>query len=161
EPLVGGARGYSELERGGDGKAGKRFHLVGDPTGQVRETASGRELTFAIEVEPFANGARPVVEVNLFERSPDRVRFRAYDVAGSRPMLECVLTATMGNQSRCRRMWLKAESVFAPTLYAGYRGNEFVEKQLYKLSELHRTAAGDVVAAISPNEFEPREVWPF
>jgi hypothetical protein len=171
EPLVGGSRGFSELEKGGDGKPGKRFWVgddikdggVGKPgnvSGRVRITPSGRVLTFAVHVEPFHNGARPIVEVSLFERFPERVRFRTFSGPGGKAMAQCVLTATMGNQSRCRWLWLKSAAVFAPRLYEGYEGTDFVEKKSYPLSELHRTVAGDVVAAICPNESEPREVWP-
>ncbi|MFO0849748.1 MAG: hypothetical protein U0871_14525 [Gemmataceae bacterium] len=159
EPLVGKARGYSELEPGGDGKPGKRF-TVSEFAGTVADTPAGRTLTITVEVEPFKNGARPRVEVTLFEKQPDRIRLRAFD-AGGTPMRECVLTATMGNQSRCRHLWLKDEAVFAPGLYAGYTGTDFVEKKPYPLAALHRTPTGDVVAAISPDEPEPRAVRPF
>lgn len=171
EPLVGGARGYSELEKGGDGKPGKRFWVgddikdggagkAGNVAGRIRATPEGRVLTFAVHVEPFRNGARPVIEVSLFERFPERVCFRTFSAPGGAAMAQCVLTATMGNQSRCRWLWLKSDPVFAPRLYEGYTGTGFVEKKPYRLNELHRTAAGDVVAAICPDEFEPREVWP-
>lgn len=155
EPLVGGNRGYSELEPGDDGKPGKRF-FVRNTAGQLADGT----LTVTFDVEPFRNGARPRIEVTLFEKQPDRIRLRATDASG-KPMRECVLTATMGNQSRCRHLWLKDKAVFAPDLYAGYRGTEFVEKKPYPLAALHRTPAGDVVAAISPDEPEPRAVRPF
>lgn len=171
EPLVGSARGLSELEVGGDGRPGKRFWVgddlrdggvgrAGNVSGRVRETAAGRILTFVVHVEPFRNGAQPVVEVSLFEKHPDRLRFRTFSGPGGAAMKQCVLTATMGNQSRCRNLWLRPGAVYAPELYAGYGGDGFVEKEVYALPQLHRTAAGDVVAAVSPDEFEPREVWP-
>ncbi len=75
-------------------------------------------------------------------------------------MERCGLTATMGNQCRCRFLWLRSGAVFAPDLYAGYTGSGFVEKQSYGLADLWQTKEKDVVAAISPDEFEPREVWP-
>lgn len=171
EPLVGGKQGFSELEKGGDAHPGKRFWVGDNPkdggvgksgnvAGRIEETPAGRVLSFVLHVEPFANKARPVVEVSLFEKSPDRVRFRTFAGPGGVKMQRCVLTATMGNQSRCRVLWLRSEAVFAPTLYAGYTGKGFVEKQSYRLDELWQTKAEDVVAAISPDEFEPREVWP-
>src|SRR5947199_9937241 len=48
EPLVGRARGFSELERGGDGQPGKRFRVA-----DVRESPDGREPPFARHVAPF------------------------------------------------------------------------------------------------------------
>lgn len=171
EPLVGRARGFSELEKASDGKPGKRFWIGddirdggigknGNIAGRIHETAQGRALTFVLHVEHFDNGARPIVEVTLFERFPDRVRFRTHSAEGGKTMNQCVLTATMGNQSRCRSLWLRSKAVFAPSLYAGYQGNDFVEKDTFAGNELHRTEKGDVVVAISPNEYEPREVWP-
>jgi hypothetical protein len=171
EPLVGSRQGFSELEKGGDGRPGKRFWVgdglkdggvekAGNVAGRVEETADGRVLSFVLHVEPFANGARPVVEVSLFEKSPQRVRFRTFSGPGSKTMRRCTLTATMGNQSRCRLLWLRSEAVSAPTLYAGYQGTDFVEKESYRLADLWRTRTGDVVAVISPDEFELREVWP-
>jgi hypothetical protein len=155
EPLVGDRRGYSELEPGDDGRPGKRF-LARDPAGRL----AGHTLTVTFDVDPFRNGARPRVEVTLFADQPDRIRLRTTD-AGGKPMRECVLTATMGNQSRCRHLWLRDKAVFAPDLYAGYTGTDFVEKQPYPLAALHRTRTGDVVAVISPDEPEPRAVRPF
>jgi hypothetical protein len=171
EPIVTGKRGFSELEKGGDGKPGKRFWVgdaladggvgkAGNPFGRVEQSPDGRVLTFVLHVEPLENGARPVVEVGLFERSPDRVRLRTFSAAGGRPMDECVLTATMGNQSRCRVLWLHTGPVFAPKLYPGPRTKDFVWKEPYPLADLHCTEAGDLVVAISPDEPEPREVWP-
>lgn len=171
EPIVGEDKGFSELEKGGDGQPGKRFWIggnrndgglgrTGDVAGEIHETSDGPVLTFVLHVERFANGAQPVVEISLFEKFPHRIRFRTFSGEGGKEMQQCILTATMGNQSRCRTLWLKQKMVFAPTLYAGYTGNDFVEKQLYKLADLQRTQTGDVVAAISPDEFEPREVWP-
>jgi hypothetical protein len=171
EPRVGSEQGFSELEKGGDGHPGKRFWVgdslkdggvgkTGHVAGRVHETADGSVLSFVVHAEPFANGARPVVEVSLFEKFPNRVRLRTYSGQGGKKMQRCVLTATMGNQSRCRSLWLQSRAVFAPVHYAGYTGAGFVEKQTHPLAELWQTKAGDVVAAISPDEFEPREVWP-
>jgi len=171
EPLVGSAPGLSELENGSDGKHGKRFWVGdslknggvgknGNVAGRIEETPAGRVLSFVLHVEPYANGARPVIEVSLLERFPHRVRFRTFSAPGGANMQRCVLSATMGNQPRCRWLWLGSGPVFAPTLYAGYTGTDFVEKQTYGLPALRHTQDGDVVAAISPEEFEPREVWP-
>jgi hypothetical protein len=171
EPLVGAATGFSELELGGDGAPGKRFWVGngledggvghgGDVRGLSQHTATGGVLSFAVHVEQFANGARPVVEFTLYESAPERIRLRVYSGPGGQRMQRCVLTATMGNQSRCRWLWLGPRAVYAPALYADYTGTDFVEKGRYGLAQLRTTKAGDVIAAISPDEFEPRDVWP-
>jgi len=171
EPVVGGQQGFSELEKGGDGKSGKRIWAASsredgetgktaDVSGRIHKSAAGDELSFVLRVEPFANGARPQIEVSLFERFPHRVRFRTFAGPGGKNMQRCTLTATMGNQSRCRQLWLRSGALFAPEHYAGYTGTDFVEKQPHGLSELWKMDDGDIIAAISPDEFEPREVWP-
>jgi hypothetical protein len=172
QPTVHGATGLSELERGGDGMPGKPFRVGsrladggnganGDVRGVVHQMAQGAVLTVFLYVEMFANGAAPVIEVSLYENQPDRVQFRTFSGDGGSEMQRCDLSATMGNQSRCRALWLDASAIYAPDLYAGYRGDGFVEHAPYRLNTLHKTTAGDVVVAISPDEFDPREVWPF
>ena len=172
QPVVQGAVGLSELERGNDGRPGKPFWVGSSPTGGgagrmgdirgvVQQTPQGPVLTFFIFVEKFANGASPVVEVSLYKNQPDRVRFRTFSGPSGSTMQRCDLSATMGNQSRCRSLWLGTHTVYAPDLYPRYQGAGFVEHDPYGLDILHKTASGDVVAAISPDEFEPQEVWPF
>lgn len=169
EPVVGGRRGLSELEKAGDGRAGKRFVATakaeddpGDFSAPVRGTIAPRngELRFAVHVEPFANGARPVIEVILRREEPWRVGFRVFAAAGGAPMAECVLTATMGNQSRCRNLWLADRAVSALVEYEGYGGKGFADTPPIPLDRLHRTTRGEVVVAITPDEAEPREVFP-
>lgn len=172
EPLVGRAKGLSELEKGHDGKPGKEFLVsnrvdqippssAGAVPGVVKETPDGKVLTFAIHPERFANGAHPVIEVSLFERHPRRVRFRTFARDGSATIDQLTLSATMGNLARTRQLWLAKESIHSVELYRGYRGHHFVEHGTYSLSKLHRTKTGDVVVAITPDEFDPREAIPF
>ncbi|MCA8942055.1 MAG: hypothetical protein KDB80_05790 [Planctomycetes bacterium] len=172
EPLVAGKRGLSELERGGDGEPGKRMWVSDrrsriataerqDLRGKVSGRKGSRQLQFVIHVEPFANGARPIVEVTLFEEQPDRVRFRTWLAEGSAEVEQLTLTATMGNMVRGRNLWLEDAPVHSVALYGGYRGHGFVEHDPYGLDALHRTRAGDIVVALTPDEFVPAEIWPF
>ncbi len=171
QPIVESVLGFSELETGGDGRPGKRFWVgaglrdggvgqTGNICGSVEQTPAGRVLSLVVHVEPYANGARPVVEISLFENAPERLRLRTFSGPGGAPMQQCGLSATMGNQSRCRWLWLRGGAIYAPALYPNYAGTDFVEKGRYGLEDLHKTKSGDVIAAISPDEFEPREVWP-
>ncbi|MBN1902126.1 hypothetical protein JW926_12450 [Candidatus Sumerlaeota bacterium] len=172
EPIARGRRNYSELEKGSDRKNGKIFHITNRveeppgndtdfPTGTIKGEQGNRSLSFAIHPEPFENGSIPVIEVSLFENKPDRIRFRAFAASGSASMTQCILTATMGNYSRCRYLWLAKESIFAPSLYEGYKDSGFIEKESYPYSRLHKTADGGIVAVITPDEFDPRETVPF
>lgn len=171
EPVVGAFQGFSELEPGGDGERGKRCWLGkgledgavgrhGDVRGALAEGSEGRRLVLVLHMEPFANGAAPVIEAAFFERQPDRIRLRCFSGPGGKEMARCTLSATMGNQSRCRHLWLAKGAAYAPKLYAGYTGVGFVEKPPFGCAELFRTKQGDLVAALAPDEFEPSEVWP-
>src|SRR5262245_56641099 len=120
EPIVGRARGLSELERsaldGTDGKAiWSRDSWQDDanprPPWQPARGRRGRDgkaetLTVAFFVETFENGARPVVEIILRDDRPNEVAFRSFSRDGGAAMKACVLTATMGNYARLRRLWL-------------------------------------------------------
>ena len=128
--------------------------------GTIRETPRGCVLRFFVHVERFKNDAEPIVEVSLFERWPKRVRFRTFSAEGGKSMQQCALTSTMGNQLRCRHLWLRSGTVFAPELYSDYRGDAFAEEKSYDLSRLHRTREGDIIVVISPDEANPADVSP-
>ena len=171
EPIVGGRRGYSELEKSADGKPGKRLILTRVPGSNrtaekndrlysIEQTALGRALRFSFEVERFRNGARPRVEVTLFERLPEVVRFRTFAMSDSKLMESLVLTATMGNQLRCRDLWLSETSVSSRELFHDFSANGFASCDAFPLSTMHRTRDGDIVAVITPDEYEPRETIP-
>ncbi|MFN0059904.1 MAG: hypothetical protein ACKVX7_15710 [Planctomycetota bacterium] len=171
EPLVDGKRGLSELERSADGERGKQFRLSSQvdaqpvdadaiPPSELLTTEFGPALRFAIHVEEFANGARPIIEVTLHQQEPRRVCLRTFAAEKCAPLKECVLTATMGNQSRCRDLWLAERAESAHALFSDHRRNGFMERSLIPAAELHQTLAGDLVVAISPDEVEPSEVWP-
>jgi hypothetical protein len=172
EPIARGRRDYSELETGSDHKKGKIFKITdrvdeipgSDTTfasGNIEGLEGNRSLSFAIHPECFENGSMPIIEVTLFENKPDRIRFRTFAATQSASMTQCILTATMGNYTRCRYLWMAAESAFAPSLYQGYQDKGFIEKEPYPLARLHKTRDGGVIAVISPDEIEPREVRPF
>ena len=121
EPVARGSRGLSELEESTlDHAPGKAMwtadSLENDPKvrqpwqparGVVGTTGGKKTLSFYVYLEPFANGARPVVEVQLREDRPHEVAFRVFSARGGVPMRACVLTATMGNFARLRKLWLK------------------------------------------------------
>jgi hypothetical protein len=120
---VGGARGQSELEVGKEsGRAGlamwsadTREALAGPdrPTAPARgtiEKIEGAEaLSVFVATEPFRNGARPVIQMILRADRPREVGLRVFAAEGSAKMDSCVLSATMGNYGRLRRLWLRGE----------------------------------------------------
>jgi hypothetical protein len=76
-------------------------------------------------------------------------------------MTYCILTATMGNKARARRLWLKDRAVSSLELYPDYRQAAFTDHCFFPLNQLYRNAAGDVLAAITTDEEEPSSVEPF
>lgn len=172
EPIAHGRRDYSELEMGSDHKKGKIFKITNNideipespatfAPGKIVGLEGKRILSFAIHPERFENGSMPIIEVSLFEDQPERIRFRTFAASQSSSMTQCILTATMGNYMRCRYLWLAKESVFAPSVYHGYKDKGFIEKEPYHLSQLFKTKDGGVITVISPDEFQPREIRPF
>jgi hypothetical protein len=135
EPIVGGRRGYSELERSAqDGRAGKVIwtgdDFESDPKprppwnpakGRIRGSGAAETLSFYLFIERFENGAQTVVNVALRQDRPHEVLLTTYAADGSAPMSACVLTATMGNYGRLRDLWLADEVVRSTRLYANER----------------------------------------
>lgn len=126
EPIVAGQRCLSEIERSGaDGQPGKRmisrddvepvrFNPLPPPSRGVLGQLDGvATLTVFIHVEPLANGARPIVAATFRAGRPFEVTLQPYSAPGGTAMEACVLTATMGNYARIRRLWL-AEGFATP-----------------------------------------------
>jgi hypothetical protein len=126
EPVVGGVRAQSELDASArDGRPGLAFWTAytlaeattaKDPNapaaGRLERVGDAEALTFFLATEPFRNGARPVIEVTLRSDRPHEVGFRIHSAGGAQ-MDSCVLSATMGNYGRLRRLWLRGEVVDA------------------------------------------------
>lgn len=124
EPVVRGVRGQSELEVGRDGKPGLAMWSGDGPEvataerdpsdpvpGRVERIDGVEMLTVYMATEPFRNEARPVVRITLRADRPHEVGLRVHAAPGGAPMDSCVLSATMGNYARLRRLWLRDEVV--------------------------------------------------
>ncbi len=169
EPVVGGARGQSELEVSRDGKAGLAMWsgdteadvaAPRDPTtpaaGRIERVDGAEELTFYLATEPFHNGARPVLQVVLRSDRPHEVGFRVHAAPGGARMDSCVLTATMGNYARLRRVWLNGEVADArkvwPTFVPDRLG--FAPWRAWGRDRLLK-AGGDLLVAATSDETDP------
>jgi hypothetical protein len=171
EPVVRGSRGFSELEASTiDHVQGKAMWTVDmledDPKprlpwqparGVIREAGGKKMLSFYVHIEPFANGARPIVEVQLRADRPHEIAFRVYSARGGAPMQACVLTATMGNYARLRRLWLKDRVADVHRLYrsAPFDAKDgFADPRQWGVDEL-LVVDGEAVVAARPDEPDP------
>jgi hypothetical protein len=170
---VNGRKGFSELELSAlDDARGKRIWAVGETNlasnastlvpGRLSQPSPGvEELEVTVRVEPFDNGARVRLVISQRSDAPDEIRLAVHSDPGSAPIEYCILTATMGNLARTRLLWLKDEVVSSLKLYPQYKGNDFAPHHVYPLDRLARTAAGDVLVALTTDEEDPASVYPF
>jgi hypothetical protein len=137
EPLVNGVRGQSELETGSQGRQSGLAMWTGDTPaaattpaepsvpspGRVERSGGVEALTFFLATEPFRNRARPVLQVTLRTDRPREVGVRVGAAPGSARMDACVLSATMGNYGRLRRLWLRGEVVDARRVWPDFEAD--------------------------------------
>lgn len=155
EPVPAGstARGYSELEHSVlDGVQGKRFRAAEPFRGQVEQVHGVEELRVTVDVERFDNGAHVGVEVVFRADRPHEVGLAAMARDDSAPLDVCVLSATMGNFARLRRLHLADEVVEAAALWPDFAGEHFTDHAAFGLDRLRRGAGGDVVVGAATDE---------
>jgi hypothetical protein len=170
EPVVGKDRGLSELEPSTldkvPGKAmwtGNNLELDPKPrppwepaTGKVIKVGRRKALTVFVFVEPFKNGAHPVVQLTFRRDRPHEVGLKVFATKGSAPMKACVLTATMGNYARLRHLWLKGEVVDARKVWPAFQPDAwgFASARQWQVDRLWVVGKEAVVAA-TPSEANP------
>jgi hypothetical protein len=171
EPIPEGAdgRGYSELERSGfDGRAGKCFWISDGPDdgpsprpperprrGVIETIDEVEQLTQYVQIEPFDNGASVYLRVRFRADRPHEVGIAVFARPDSKPLKQCVVTATMGNYARLRNLQLLDRSVNSKSVWPAYRGDGFTPHATFPLSELKRTPSGDAYASATPDEANP------
>jgi hypothetical protein len=170
EPAVGKVRGLSELEPSAldkvPGKAmwtGNALDFEPKPrnpwepaTGKLISVGRRKALTVFVFVEPFQNGARPVVQLTFRLDRPHEIGLKVFAAKGSAPMKACVLTATMGNYARLRHLWLRAQVVDSRKVWPAFQPDAwgFASARQWPLDRL--LAVGkEVVVAATPNETNP------
>jgi hypothetical protein len=170
EPVVKGRKGFSELEKSSfDQKPGKMFWTgTGEKpdgsvsSGELKSLPGGvQELSITVRVERFENGAH--VRLKLSQRSdrPNELQLSAEAEADSAPIETCILTATMGNKSRARLLFLNNGPVSSLQLYPDYKRDAFAPHWIFGLERLPRNAQGDVVVSIANDEENPHTIQPF
>jgi hypothetical protein len=171
EPVPTGVseRGYSELEASRlDGVPGLRFWSADDPSdptprladeparGTIEIVGDVERLRVWILVEPFANGADVALSITFRADRPHEVELAAHARETSVPLDQCVLTATMGNWARLRRLHLAERTVAAGELWPEYRDVHFADHARFGVAELS-TVDGGVIVSATPDETAPHE----
>ena len=172
EPILVGQerRGFSELEPSRlDGVRGKRFWSVDAPDGLAprppEHPARGvisrddhvETLELFILVERFDSGAHPYLKLRFQSDRPYEVAIAAFANADSKPMRSCILTATMGNYARLRRLHLADRIVVSTDLWPRFDGDGFAPAREFPLDQLTRTPEGHAVVAATTNESNPEK----
>ncbi|HEY1861275.1 MAG TPA: hypothetical protein VGG61_13020, partial [Gemmataceae bacterium] len=165
EPVVNGVRGQSELEVGLQSKQAGLEMWTGDTLadvaaprqppvftpGRIESIDGTKVLPFYLATEPFRNGAKPILQVILRADHPHEVGLRVHAARDSAPMNSCVLSATMGNYGRLRRLWLSGEVVDAKKLWPTFEpdGLGFAPWRAWDRARLFKRNADVLVAATS------------
>ena len=168
EPFVNGRRGFSELERSDtDGKPGRMFctgesiqaGAAPDP-GTLCKVDGVERLKIRVRTERFTNGAQVIVDMELRADRPGELQLTTSSAPGSAPMDQCILTATMGNYSRLRLLWLRDMQVRAAKTWPEFTGTEFTSDAFFPADRLSRMPDGNLVVCATSNEKDPHAVLP-
>jgi len=170
EPVVSGqeARGFSELEMSHlDHVTGKRFWSADSPKyispknpkypakGVVQEQDGVQTLTIYIMVEPFQNGARVYLRLKFRQDRPYELGLAVFTTKDSRKLEYCILTATMGNYARLRRIYLKDSTPCSLELWHDFTGENFTPHASFPMSDMFQNKKGHLLFIAAPDEENP------
>jgi hypothetical protein len=177
EPLVDSDMEFSEVSPSRvDGKWGKYFWASGSvDSGTFTPYASTRgvithpdaqhpqteELSLYVFMEKFLDGAYPYLKLSIRSDKPGELGIQVFNQKGSAAMQRCALTATMGNYSRLRRLYLKDTVIDSRKLFKGYNDIEFDEKDPYPIARMIKDKNGSPMAIAESDEpFSGLANWP-
>jgi hypothetical protein len=167
EPIVDGRRGFSEMEHSRlDRMQGKRIWTAADSAaprdtvkiepGKITRLPNGAEqLQLTLRCEKFDNGAHVYLVITQRSDLPDEIELTLHAEPGGKTPESVMLSATMGNKARARLLWLADGPKSAQQLYPGFSGNGFAGDSVFGFRQLHQTADGDVLVAITTDEANP------
>lgn len=169
EPIPKGSthRGLSELEFSTlDYLPGKRFWSANYPCTVAPEnsvdaakgivvTKDGQEqLSVYIFVEPFANGAHVYLKLTFWANRPHEVGIATFAYDDSVSLDYCIVTATMGNYARLRKLHLASDVAAAGELWPDYHEGGFAAHAKFVLAELIRNSEGHAIAMAETDEVD-------
>ena len=119
------------------------------------------QLSVYVYMEQFLNGAFPYFKISIRSDKPEEIGFEIFNQKDGTPIERCALTATMGNYSRLRMLYLKERVIDSRKLYKGFDGIDFVEKEVYPAKQMLKDKNGDYIVLAASNEsFDELSSWP-
>lgn len=174
EPVVNGKMEFSEISPSrvdqqwgklmwaSDTDQPKAFVPYSFAQGVIDHPAAGVErLSLYVFMEKFENGAHPYLRLSIRSDKPEELGIEIFQHEGSAKMERCAITATMGNYSRLRDLYLNNEIVNSAKLYAAYDDIHFDEKGSYPYTKFAKDKNGDFIIPAATNEsFAELASWP-
>jgi hypothetical protein len=170
EPIPAGSdeRGYSELEYSHfDNLPGKRFWTSNapadneprqspEPARGVIYTIDGVEfLRLWLHIEPFDNGARVMLRLTFRADRPFEISLATHVSSDSVPLDYCIVSATMGNYARLRRVKLASRTISPADIWGAFEGEGFTDHGRFPAASLVQKPGGGVTASATSDEFAP------
>lgn len=156
-------RGFSEMEMSLlDEVRGKRFWSSNDSLSKkpLTEIANGviasidgdQTLTIFIFSETFENGAKPYLRIRFFENRPYEFEVAAYTQPTSVDLEHLIITATMGNFARLRKLYLNESIKLSLDLWPTYKGSAFTEHDFTPVQDMIHDSQGNAYFIATSDE---------
>ena len=173
EPIPKGEqrRGFSELEESDlDNKRGKRIWSSNDDQALIprdeKQAASGvidmengvETLTLFLFVEPFRNGAKVYLKIKFYADNPSEVEVTTFSQPGSTDLENCIVTATMGNYARLRKLYLQDGVICSLQIWPNYQEHAFANHEYLSKDRMITSKKGYPYLFAAPDEKNPQDV---
>jgi hypothetical protein len=160
------ARGFSELEWSKlDNVQGKHFWSGNSSSGPanpdqyypahgVISKENGLEtLTLYVFSEKFDNGSDVYVRIKFTEGKPYEFEITPYITGDSEALDRYILTATMGNQTRLRTLYLaNGNTIYSGDIWPNHKNHDFTDHFLVPASNMVKDKNGGVWFIAAPDE---------
>lgn len=167
EPTPKGAieRGYSELEWSKlDKKRGKRIWSANnnkafEPTdefvgasGVIQKQDGIETLSVYFFFESFDNGAKVYLKATFYANNPYEVEVETFKRDDSVELDNCIVTATMGNYARLRKLYLKERIKNSFDIWPDYKDIHFTNREKISSEQFLNGKDGNKYFIAAPNE---------
>lgn len=141
----------------------KRYHSTPsiDLAAEILKEDGRQILQWGIKTEAFENGVEAFFVFRIDEHRFNEIQIESYILKGEKKVKYLVLSATFGNITRLRNLYLKDEIVFAPELYKGKYGKGFAPRKFFDLEHWPVDSEGDSLFIAGPDEYQPWKVKPY